>query len=246
MEVLPIQTEEIKPHHELSRLLDRYFPVLANRDIVAISSKIISVLQGRLVAKSLRSKKELIYQEADLVLEDSDNDQDFYLTIKDNRLIPSAGIDTSNVKDAYILYPENLFGTADWLWRYLVSKHQLKKLGLLITDSNVAPMRRGVTGIALAWAGFEPLYSYTGRKDLHGAPFKVTQTNNVDALAAAAVFVMGEGDERTPLAHIRGAPRIRFLNPETTTEEESDISISMDQDLFGPLLRAAKWTKPPR
>jgi F420-0:gamma-glutamyl ligase len=67
----------------------------------------------------------------------------------------------------------------------------------------------------------------------------------LDALAAAAVFVMGEGDEQTPFAIIQDLPqKIVFLDRPPTVEEEQSIIIPMDEDLYAPLLCAAHWVKP--
>ncbi|MCC8399262.1 MAG: coenzyme F420-0:L-glutamate ligase [Rickettsia endosymbiont of Platyusa sonomae] len=79
------------------------------------------------------------------------------------------------------------------------------------------------------------------KPDLYNHPLKVTQVNILDALATSAVFVMGEGNEQTPLAIIKDAPKIYFLDRPPTIEEEKNILIPMDEDLYSPLLRAAKW-----
>jgi len=143
----------------------------------------------------------------------------------------------------YILYPKDVQKTALSIWNYLKTKYCIKHLGILITDSNVTPMRRGVTGIALGWCGFEPLYSYIGKPDLYSEPLKVTQVNLLDALATSAVLVMGEGAEQTPMAIISGAPKVHFLTRPPTTKEEKSVKISMKKDLYSPLLMGARWLK---
>ncbi|XVN42215.1 MAG: hypothetical protein RCG15_05995 [Candidatus Rickettsia vulgarisii] len=52
---------------------------------------------------------------------------------------------------------------------------------------------------------------------------------------------MGEGNEQTPLAIIKNAPKISFLDRPPTKEEEQTILISMEEDLYGPLLRSTVW-----
>ena len=74
--------------------------------------------------------------------------------------------------------------------------------------------------------------SYEGKPDLYGKPFRVTQVNLLDALATAAVLVMGEGAEQTPLAVIHQAPHIDFLTRTPTPEEEASVVISPEEDLF--------------
>ena len=122
-------------------------------------------------------------------------------------------------------------------WHFLREKHAVQNLGIIISDSHTAPLRRGVTGIALGWCGFQPLYSYVGKPDLYHNPLRVTHINLLDALATAAVLVMGEGNEQSPLALIEDAPKITFFDREPTPEEETSIHIPIAEDLYGPLLK---------
>ena len=236
-----IKTHVIQPHDSLETLLDTYVTDLAEQDILVITSKIISVSQGRLVSKSAVSKRALIQQEADKILQMSNNANDLYLTLKEGMLLPSAGIDESNVNDMYVLYPAHVQKTAATLWAYLRQKHAIQHLGILITDSHVTMMRRGVTGVALGWCGYAPLYSYVNTPDICGKSLKVTQINILDSLAASAVFVMGEGAEQTPLAIIKNAPKIHFSAHPPTAAEEASIRIPMAEDLYAPLLMSACW-----
>jgi F420-0:gamma-glutamyl ligase len=71
-----------------------------------------------------------------------------------------------------------------------------------MTDSRTTPLRPGVTGVTLAHSGFHALQTDVGRVDGCGRRLWITQGNMVDAFAAAAVLVMGEGSEQTPLAVI--------------------------------------------
>ncbi|MDR2831620.1 MAG: putative folate metabolism gamma-glutamate ligase [Rickettsiales bacterium] len=244
MHVEAIYTHCIEFGEALEKVLDRYVSeLLTEKVILAITSKIISICQKQVVHKTTCSKEELIKKEADAIIDVEHNPYSIYLTIKDNILIPSAGIDESNGDKMYILYPKDVQKTALSIWNYLKTKHCIKHLGILITDSSITPMRRGVTGIALGWCGFEPLYSYIGKLDLYSQPLQVTQINLLDALATSAVLVMGEGAEQTPMAIIRNAPKIRFLTHPPTIEEEKSVKISMEEDLYSPLLMGARWLK---
>lgn len=234
MLVKAIKTHRIECGEQLEQIIDKYVPSLNEGDILVITSKIISICQNRVVSKNSISKEELIKQEADLVIK-SNNTHGVHLTIKNNILIPSAGIDESNGDNVYILYPENTQEVAQRLWDYLRNKYHVKDLGILITDSHTTPMRRGVTGIALAWCGFAPLYSYIGTPDLYGRPLRMTQTNIIDSLATAAVFLMGEGCEQTPMAKISCAHKIKFLHRYPTPEEIANIVISVEEDLYAPI-----------
>ena len=237
-----IATHPITPGEAINDILDRYVTVVPEKSILAVTSKIISICERRLVAKdAVPHKFGLVKQEADAWLEEDNNLHGVHLTIKNNILIPTAGIDESNADGAYILYPENAQLSAVSIWRHLRHKHSLNHLGIIITDSHTTPMRKGVTGIALGWCGFEPLYSYVGQPDIFGRPLRITQVNIIDALAASAVFVMGEGAEQTPLALLKEAPRIRFLSRPPTPEEEQGIHIPLEEDIYAPLFRGANW-----
>ncbi|WP_250294999.1 putative folate metabolism gamma-glutamate ligase [Wolbachia endosymbiont of Oedothorax gibbosus] len=241
MHIEAIYTHRIECGEALEQVLDCYVSKLLKEEVVlAITSKIISICQKQVVCKTACSKEELIKREADAIV---DVAHSICLTIKDNILIPSAGIDESNGNEMYILYPKDVQKTALSIWNYLKTKHCIEYLGILITDSNITPMRRGVTGIALGWCGFEPLYSYIGKPDLYSEPLKVTQVNLLDALATSAVLVMGEGAEQTPIAIISDAPKVHFLTRPPTVEEEKSVKISMKKDLYSPLLMGARWLK---
>lgn len=244
MQIEAIYTHRVECSETLEKILDRYASKLLREEVVlAITSKIISICQKQVVHKTACSKEELIKREADAIVDVDCNLCGIYLTIKDDILIPSAGIDESNGDEVYILYPKDVQKTAISVWNYLRTKHCIKHLGILITDSNIAPMRLGVTGIALGWCGFEPLYSYIGKPDLYSRPLQVTQINLIDALAASAVLVMGEGAEQTPMAVIKDVPKIRFLTRPPTIEEERSVKISVEEDLYSPLLMKARWLK---
>jgi dihydrofolate synthase / folylpolyglutamate synthase len=236
-----LRTHRIECKESLHAILDRYVPVLAENSIVVITSKIVSLCQGRVLPKPLEAdpgfKEALIQQEADSILKTSNNPYGIYLTLKNNILIPSAGIDESNGDNVYILYPEAIQQVASLAWDQLREKHAIKNLGIIISDSHTTPLRRGVTGIALGWCGFQPLYSYVGKPDLYGHPLRVTHINLLDALATAAVLVMGEGNEQSPLAVIEDAPKITFVDRAPTVDEEKSISIPIEEDLYGPLFK---------
>jgi putative folate metabolism gamma-glutamate ligase len=245
MEVIAYPAPLVKPHMSLWALLESCLPRLTEHIVVAITSKIISLCEGRVVQKSPEvDKKKLIQQEADVYLEETEeNLYNISLTIKNRLLIPNAGIDESNGENAYILYPENIQRTATEMWHFLREKHQVKNLGILITDSHTTPLRRGVTGIGLGWCGFSALKNYRGTPDCFGNKLKVTQVNNLDALAAAAVYVMGEGNEQTPFATIQGFSTLEFQQYPPTEAEIKAVSISLEEDLYAPLLTKAKWRR---
>lgn len=238
-----IKTHVIKKNDVLIDILDQYVATLDENSILVITSKIISILEHQLIPKEGVDKKKLIIEESDMFLETEKNAYDFYLTIKNGVLIPSAGIDESNSNNQYILYPKNLEVTIFNIWDYLKKRDNLQNLGIIISDSHSTLMRRGLTGIALSWIGFEPMNSYIGKEDIYEQPLKITQVNVIDALATSAVFVMGEGSETMPFAIIENAPKITYVNRKPSDFEKNQVYVSLEDDLYISLLKTGKWMK---
>jgi coenzyme F420-0:L-glutamate ligase / coenzyme F420-1:gamma-L-glutamate ligase len=65
-------------------------------------------------------------------------------------------------------------------------------------------MRLGCSGVAIGCAGIPSVIDDRGRSDLFGRKLKVTKRAVADNIASAAELVMGEADECTPAAVIRG------------------------------------------
>ena len=155
-------------------------------------------------------KRTLIAQEADAFLPAAFNKYYTTLTTKQGILIPAAGIDESNGDGYYILWPRDPQQTPNAACAYLQRRFRRTHVGVIITDSKTTPLRVRVTGIALAYSGFQPLNDYVGAKDLFEHTLRMTKVNVVDALATAAVLVMGEGSEQTPLAVTAEPPFVTF------------------------------------
>jgi F420-0:gamma-glutamyl ligase len=209
---------------------------LADGDVLAITSKIVSIAEHRVVNKaSVSSKYQLVQKEADFFL--GGGAYDCYLTIKHGLFIPSAGIDESNSEtNDYILYPVDPFTSAYELWKQLKAHFQLKRLGIILTDSHTTPLRRGVTGISLAHAGFHGVTSKVGHQDLFGKPLQFTYINDADALASMAVYTMGEADDQKPLALVRGASKLAFTDETPTRTSLPDPRLDLYYPMFQHLL----------
>jgi len=194
-----------------------------DNDIIAVSSKFLSMSKGRLVnlndadiseeADRLADKLSLDPRVAQLVLQEADmiigGVPGFALALKNGVIAPNAGIDKSNVPDGHVmLYPEYPFKDAEDLKRVI---HQSlgKHVGVVVTDSRLMPLRMGTTGLAVSVAGFEPLEDECGKQDLFGNILNVTRRALADQIATAVQLIMGEADEGVPIVLIRalnGAP----------------------------------------
>ncbi|MCL2586805.1 MAG: coenzyme F420-0:L-glutamate ligase [Firmicutes bacterium] len=206
---------------------------LQEGDIVFITSKILAIHQGRCVPVKGNNKQDLIKQEASHWTPYT-NRGGFHvnLTITDNILIPSAGIDESNAEGHYILWPKNTDKLCREIRKYLMDKFQLENLGVISTDSHTTPLRWGVTGITTGFAGVKPLLDIRGTPDIFGYKMQVTQVNLIDPLTSMAVLLMGEGAEQTPIVILRDYAGLQFCEKSSM----ADMKISPDIDLYQPML----------
>lgn len=244
MIVKALKTHKIEPlaHGNYGEFVDQYITELEEKNIVAITSKAIAIMQGRVVRKGV-DKNKLIEKEADLFIPPNSTKYPFYLTIKNNILIPNAGIDESNADNHYILWPVNPQRVVNDIRAFLVKKFKRKHVGVILTDSTTSPLRWGVRGIGIVHSGFDPVYDYVGKKDLFGRRLEVTKVNIMDALAASAVFKMGEGAEQTPIAIISDISHITFQERDPTPAELDSLKIAIDDDIYAPILKSVQWSK---
>lgn len=240
LSIQAIQTEIFRAGAELSSFISSSVPANLIRDgmILTITSKIVSLSENRtLPFLQVTDKRALIRDEADIYLGEIGYGCD--LTIKNGLLIATAGIDQSNSQsNAYILYPKDPFASAEKIWRDLRVKWGLKNLGVILTDSRTQILRRGVTGVALSFAGFRAVRSLVGAPDLFGREMKTTKVNIADALASAAVLTMGEANERKPLAVIHG-PTVEFC--ENVRKEE--LIVPPEEDMYFSVIQAFRDKK---
>jgi F420-0:gamma-glutamyl ligase len=246
MKVKTIKTRVfIPPKDDLDAFLKESFSgiELKEKSVVVVSSKIIAISQGRCVKiGDTFEKPDLIKQEADFYIDmDKIAGKLSTLTIKDNILISSSGIDESNANGYYVLWPQHPFGEAKKVHAFLKKMYHLDSIGVIISDSHRIPLRAGIVGMGIAYYGLNPLRDYRGQNDIFGRPLKYSQTNIVDSLAAAAIFEMGEGNETMPIAIIEDARDLQF-----TDEDFSDhdvLKTDMDHDKYNFFLKSNIWKK---
>jgi len=229
MQIKPIKTRVFCENEELLPFLLKYLKKVPDGSILAITSKIVSLSEGRTVSPTdVKTRERLIKSESEFAIKT----KLVWLTIKDGMVMASAGIDESNAKGKLILLPKDSFQTAKRIRKELMKKFKLKRLGVLITDSRVFPLRAGIVGVALGYAGFEGVRNYIGKKDIFGRVLKMSRTDVADSLATAVVLCMGEGKEQQPLALITNAP-VEF----TGKINKKELLIDPKDDLYLPLFR---------
>ena len=227
MKVAPVRTRVFKESEGLVQFVVEHVPTLKNGSVLAVTSKIVALAEGAVVrATNARAKAAIIRAEYEWQLQAKYGK----LTLKDGLLMWNAGIDESNAKGNIILLPKDSFKVAEQLRRKLIQLYKVKLMGVVITDSRVMPIRAGVVGVALGYAGFKGLRDYRGKTDIFGRKLKFTQTDVADSLATAAVLMMGEGKEQKPLCVIEGAP-VEFCEKVNRRE----LVIAPKDDMYRPL-----------
>lgn len=244
MKVTAYKTKKVVVGDDLYKILDDYLPKLKDKTVVAVSSKIVGICEGRVDPDdSDEHRDEVAKKEAEFYIPTRLSQYDFMITINHNLLVARAGIDHSNGHGNLVLWPKDPQKSVNQIREYLVKKHGLKNLGVILTDSHLSPLRWGVTGVSIAHSGFETLIDYVGTPDIFGRLLKVEKSNVADSLATAAVIEMGEGNEQQPIGIIEDAKFVKFQERNPTEEELAGLRIKIEEDVFAPFLTAAKWIK---
>ena len=107
-------------------------------------------------------------------------------------------------------------------------------------------MRRGTVGLGLAHSGFAGLRNYVGSKDIFGEyEYKYSYASIIDGLAAAAVVLMGEGAQRTPLILIEDIEFVTFQDRNPQKQELDELRITLEDDMYSEMLKMIPWDKRP-
>jgi coenzyme F420-0:L-glutamate ligase len=235
MIVKAIKTKIFRERQDLSAFLIKNFSQIKDGDVVVVTSKIVALAEGRVVEKvDEETREKLIKSESQYAMKTKYG----WLAIRDNMVMAGAGVDESNANGKIILLPKDSFRSASLIRKTLMKKFGLKRLGVIVTDSRMLPLRSGTTGVAMGYAGIKGQRDYRGTNDIFGRVNKVSRVSVVDSLAAAAVLEMGESAEQKPLALIKKAP-VEFC--ERVNRHALDIDIK--EDLYQPLFERIKKIK---
>jgi coenzyme F420-0:L-glutamate ligase/coenzyme F420-1:gamma-L-glutamate ligase len=207
LHVLPVTgLPEFRPGDDLAGIIAAAAPWLADGDILLVTSKVISKVEGRLVASPTDPverdalRRRLIDDETVRLVAQVGRTR-----IVENRLgivAAAAGIDASNVHpDEIALLPADPDASAARL-RAQFARRGLD-IGVVITDTQGRAWRLGVTDVAIGAAGVPVLADLRGDVDVHGNELVVTQVAVGDELAAAGDLVKGKL-AAVPVAVARG------------------------------------------
>ncbi|NIP67405.1 coenzyme F420-0:L-glutamate ligase, partial [Candidatus Bathyarchaeota archaeon] len=167
MQIFGIRTPVIRPgDHLVDVILDslqKQNEAIEEKDMLAIASKVVATTQGRFIrlssvnpserARELAEKYRMDSSFVEVVVVEADKifggASGALLTLKDGLLVPNAGVDGKNAPQGSVaLWPEDAQGSAEQIRRGILEKTG-KKVGVLIVDSQVTPLRMGTKGVAL-------------------------------------------------------------------------------------------------
>lgn len=217
----------------LARVLGDSPQGLADGDIVVLTSKVLSKVEGRLVPAPTDPeardvlRRRLIDQETVRVVA-----QIKRTLITENALgivQAASGVDGSNVAaDEIALLPEDPDGSARALVASLAELTGCR-VGVLVTDTMGRAWRTGQTDAAIGAAGVTVLAGYAGMVDAAGNELFVTEIAVGDELAAAADLAKGKTGAR-PVAVVRGCAHL--VTGAATSSGAGELIREAGYDLF--------------
>ncbi|MBY4381971.1 coenzyme F420-0:L-glutamate ligase [Rhodococcus fascians] len=230
IEILPVTgLPEFRPGDDLAAAIVDRAPWLRDGDVLVVTSKIVSKVEGRLVPAPQdpeerdRARRVLVDQEAVRVVARKGR-----TLITENRLgivQAASGIDGSNVDGSELaLLPENPDASAATLRRALHESAGVT-VAVVITDTMGRAWRIGQTDAAIGSAGLAVVHRYAGAEDGQGNELIVTEVAIADELAAAGDLVKGKLGG-VPIAVVRG------LSPVDDGSNAATLLRGGEDDLF--------------
>lgn len=220
--------------------LEKQKEKLLDKDIVIVTSKIVSKAEGRVVsenevapslfAKQLAKSTNRDERLVEVVLRESArpvkiSDQALIMETKHGFICANAGIDQSNVKNGkLLLLPEDPDISAAQI-RQSLEKYYNVDLAVIVSDTFGRPWRLGQTNVAIGVSGMLALNNYVGEKDTYGRQLEATSIAIADEIAGAAELVMGKTDG-IPVSVLRG-----YSFPQGNGKAKDLIRLR-NQDLF--------------
>jgi len=190
---------EIGAGDDLAAIIGDAVGELQDGDILAITSKIVSKAEGRLVRAD--DREDAITAETVRVVATRGATR-----IVENKLglvLAAAGVDASNTPEGFVLLlPEDPDASARALAPALRERLGVR-LGVVITDTLGRPWREGQADAAIGAAGILVLDDLRGSTDANGRVLEATVGATADEIASAADLVKGKSGG-LPVAVVRG------------------------------------------
>ncbi|MFC4947175.1 coenzyme F420-0:L-glutamate ligase [Pseudonocardia sp. GCM10023141] len=220
---------EFRPGDDLAGALAAAAPWIADGDVVVVTSKVFSKVEGRLVPAPTdveardTLRRELVDAETERVL--ARRGRTLIVAGKLGIVQAAAGIDGSNVRrNELALLPSDPDASAARL-RADLARLLGVNVAVVVTDTMGRSWRVGQTDVAIGSAGLEVIHRYGGAVDSEGNELLVTEVALADELAGAADLVKGKLGG-LPVAVVRG------LVPVDDGSTARDLVRPLDEDMF--------------
>ena len=199
LEILPVPgIGEVRPGDDLAAVIAEAAPWLADGDVLAVTSKIVSKAEGRVERGDREAAIDA--ESAGLVARRGPTR---IVRTRHGLVLAAAGVDASNVEPGtVVLLPVDPDASARAIRRGLRERLGVT-VSVLVTDTLGRAWRLGQTDTAIGAAGIEPMLSLDGEVDAYGNKLSVTAPAVADELAGAADLVKGK-TSGVPVAVIRG------------------------------------------
>ncbi|MFM8944692.1 MAG: coenzyme F420-0:L-glutamate ligase [Actinomycetota bacterium] len=202
LEVRPLAgLPEVRDGDDLAALLAPLLADARDGDVVAVTQKIVSKAEGRVVAEEGEGRSAWVDRETRRVVARRDD-----LVIAETRhgfVCANAGVDASNVAPGFLtLLPEDPDASAERI-RAGLRERTGRDLAVVVTDTFGRAWREGVVNVAIGCAGLPALVDLRGTRDHAGRELEATVVALADEVAAASGLVMGKA-ARVPAALVRG------------------------------------------
>lgn len=195
---------EIVAGDDLAAIIgDRLAEPLESGDILAITSKIVSKAEGRMIAAA--DREDAITAETVRVVATRKHAGGVTRIVENplGLVLAAAGVDSSNTPDGTVLLlPVDPDASARAICEALRSRFGVD-VGVVISDTLGRPWRQGQTDVAIGAAGIRVLDDLRGTLDANGRRMDVTVAAVADEIAAAADLVKGK-TSGLPVAVVRG------------------------------------------
>lgn len=213
---------------------------LEDGDVIVVAQTIVSKAEGNVVdlrkvksskkAEQIAARLDKDSREVEVILQQSSEIVRLGHVIisrtKHGFVCANAGVDHTNVDPEHVtILPDDPDASAARI-RDFIKRKLGTDVSVIISDTQGRAFRMGCVGVAVGVAGMNSLLDLLGKRDLHDRELRVTVTSPADALAAAAVSVMGEANEGIPVVVVKRAIYERGKG------NAKELVMPLERDLF--------------
>ena len=180
LQIIPVGgLPDFRPGDDLAAAIAEAAGWLRDGDVVVVTSKAVSKVEGRLIAVPADAQgKERAWQsavEVESVRTVATHGRTKITQTRHGFVLAASGVDASNVRpDELALLPEDPDGSAERL-RARLTELLGVVVAVVVSDTMGRPWRNGLTDVAVGVAGMAALRDHRGTTDTHGNDLVLTE-----------------------------------------------------------------------